>query len=470
MPIEERLRLMMIQDDNEVSKTVTEAAEEQRERRLRRGSPTRGSESVVANKNADGQGEEQETDEAADLGDYKLPPRISRESILRKVKDRNLHSEVDDDYSSMVLSPTSGSVVLGTLDPDVALPSTEVEIVEKEIDIKQELDGEQSEVDVYSIPDLYSSNLEAESYLNAIEKLEAIKQSRTDAESIEDDDESHYSVDSHTGATLDHQAKANSENESLATPRPSSPTQTRTGLKGNESHRMSLPQFAALLGEHDFGLGMESFMTDSPPVDQEPTKQAPLSNQSWSVSPPNDKQSVADHTNERPSTPEAQMQRPTSAGHGEEPGTPDSVIRHSFSQEPAPDSPSIPEPVATIKASGSKLKTRPSATPSDIQAMAEVRRQVSGEIPSVPAIPSKHLSRPSVVAEGNESIMDADSVTPPIENSEEAISGKQPKRKSSLIPLDIAVEEPMEQGLGIEGEFDRLLEAQKVCLNYPSVL
>ena len=364
----------------------------------------------------------------------------------------------------MLLGPYSGSAALDTLDPDTPLPSTEVDVVEKEITIKQEIDGEQSEVDVYSIPDLYSSHLEAESYLNAIEKLEAIKQSRTDAELNGDDDESHYSMDSNTGATSDPQVKVHSENESLATPRASSPNQAGNALERKESHRMSLPQFAALLGDHDFGLSMEPFMTDSPPADQEPIKQAPLPVQSWSPSLPNDKEPAVKHLNERPSTPEAQLLRPTSAGNGEEPGTPDSVIRHSISADPAPDSPSIPEPVATIKASGSKLKTRPSATPADIRAMAEVRRQVSGEVPSVPAIPLKHLSRPSVVAEGRESMMDTEFVPAPVQESGETTSGKQSKRerKSSLIPLDLAVEEPEEQGLGIESEFDRLLEAQKV--------
>ena len=465
MPIDERLRLMMLQDDNDNPKTVTEAAEEQRERRLRRGSPVRTAETLAENKNGRTQEAEQETDDVADLGDYQLPPRISRESILRKVKSRNLHNEFDDDNSSMLLSPASGSATLATLDPDVPLPSTEVEIVETEIDIKQESDGEQSEVDVYSIPDLYSSTIEAESYLNAIEKLEAIKQSRSEVEPVEDDDESHYSVDSKTNASLD-QVKVNSENESLATPRASSPHQAEKTHERKQNHRMSLPQFAALLGEHDFGLGMESFMSDSPPTDQEPTKQASLLEKSWSPSLQREQEPCADQIKEGPSTPEAQMQRPSSASHDEEPGTPDSVIRHSFSQEPAPDSPSIPEPVATIKASGSKLKTRPSATPSDIRAMAEVRRQVSGEVvPSVPAIPQKHLGRPSVVAEGNESIMDTDSILAPNENSEETVSGKQAKRKSSLLPLDVAVEQPEEQGLGIDSEFDRLLEAKKVRLD-----
>ena len=469
MPIEDRLRLMMIQDDD-TTKTATEAAEEQRERRLRRGSPVRSPESELDVNRLQAQEKELENEDNADLRAYKMPPRISRESILRTVKGRNQQAEVEEEYSSMLLSPNPGNDTLSKLDPDTPLPSTEVEIVEKEVTIKQENDGEESEVDVYSIPDLYSSHIEAESYLNAMEKLEAIKQSRASARSNDDDDESHYSVDSKADGTSSRQANANVEDEQLATPRATSPNQSGIALEGKENHRMSLPEFAALLGGTDFGFGMESFMADIPQGNREPLKQVPVSKPSWSPSPPIIQEPINEQHPERPITPEEQLQRPTLTGQEEEQGTPDSVIRHSFAEVPAPDSPGVPEPVATIKASGSKLKTRPSATPADIRAMAETRRQVSGEVPVVPPIPSKHLGRPSVVVEGNESIMDADTVTAPVENSEEGTAAKQPKRKSSLIPLDLPVEGPEEQGLGIESEFDRVIEAQKVAFTFPDVV
>ena len=85
----------------------------------------------------------------------------------------------------------------------------------------------------------------------------------------------------------------------------------------------------------------------------------------------------------------------------DQPGTPDSVIHHPVSdddegsnfEEPL-ESPAVPEQIATIKASGSKLKTRQSATPSDLATMREARRQVSREIaPIVPPIPDKHRNR-----------------------------------------------------------------------------
>ena len=396
-----------------------------------------------------------------------MPPRISRESILRKVKGRNQQVEIEEEYSSMVLSPTSGNSILGNLDPDIPLPSTEVEVVEKEIMIKQEKDGEESEVDVYSIPDLYSGHIEAESFMKAMEKLEAVKQSRATAEQNDDDDESHYSVDSKADGIQGQHANVDAEDEGPPTPRAASSNKPGATLERKESQRMSLPEFAALLGEKDFDFGMGSFMTDSHPVEQEPVKHVPVSKPSWSPSPPVDQHTTKEQFAERAATPEEQLQRPTFPEQ-ERPQTPESVIRHSFAEEPAPESPSVPEPVATIKASGSKLKTRPSATPADIRAMAETRRQVSGEVPAVPVIPSKHMSRPSVVAEGNESMMDCDFESASIEHREESVASKQPKRKSSLVALDLPVEESDKQGLGIENEFDRVIEAQKVAFKLPN--
>lgn len=466
MPIEERLRLMMIQD-SDPPKTATTAAEEQRERRLRRSSPVRSPELEVGEKDFSTQIREEEEDDVADLGDYKMPPRISRESILRKVKGRNQQVAVEEEYSSMMLSPGPGDEPLSHLDPDTPLPSTEVEVIEKEIIIKEEYDGEESEVDLYSIPELYSNHVEAEALLTAMEKLEAVKQSRATAEDNEDeDDESHYSVDSKLDGVKGQQETLDAEDEGPPTPRAAVSNTSGTALGGKENQRMSLPEFAALLGSNDFDFGMGSFMTDSVPMEREPVKQTPVSKPSWSPSPPVDQTLIEEQSAERPVTPEEQWQPITPPEQEERLQTPDSVLRHSLAAQPAPESPTIPEPAATIKASGSKLKTRPSATPADIRAMAETRRQVSGEVPAVPTLPSKHMSRPSVVTESNESMVDYNNTSAPVEPAEGSTGSKQPKRKSSLVTLDLPVEEPERHGLGIESEFDRVIEAQKVTFRF----
>ena len=459
MPIEERLRLMMLQDE-EKPQTTAQEQQEQRERRLRRGSPLRSPESETQGQCVTE--EEVENDDVADLGDYKLPPKISRESILRKVKSRNFR-ESEDDYSSLGLSQNTGGDEYANLDPDIPIPSLEGEDGEKEVTIKQEVDDD-SEVDVYSIPDLYSQNLHAESYMNAIEKLEAFKE----AEGLtnEDDDESHYSVDSKEDGQPDDNSNSAPDEDGPPTPRAVTSNIPDNDIGRKISHRMSLPQFAALLGDSDFGFGMESFMTPSPPQDQEPVKPT------ITPPPPTAGNSVYTHLSvKRPVTPEAQLQPPTYSGEWKdskaEPGTPDSVIRHPVTESPVADAPEVPEPVATIRASSGNLKTRPSVTPSDIQAMAEVRRQVSNgsDVPVVPKISERHLSRPSVVAESDEPQPDSASKAESLENFEGKGASKQAKRKSSLLPLEVPVEES--EGLGIESEFDRVIEAQKVAFYFP---
>ena len=453
MPIEERLRLMMLQDEDK-PQTAAQEQQEQRERRLRRGSPLRSPEPGIDSHGVEVHEEEVETDDIADLGDYKLPPRISRESILRKVKSRNFHDS-EDDCSSPVLSPKFSGDGYANLDPDVPLPSLEAEDVDKEVTIKQEVD-EQSEIDVYSIPDLYSQHLQAESYMNAIEKLEAFKEAKESTN--DDDDASHYSVDSKEDRQQHQQSSSETDDDGPPTPRAAASNTTTKDLDRKNSHRMSLPQFAALLGGSDFGFGMESFMAPSSPMDQEPVKCAVAPSQTIAEDPVNAAQSI-----DRPVTPEAQLQPPRL-----QEGTPESVIRRFIAESPITEDPEIPEPVATVRAPSGNLKTRHSISPSDIQAMAEVRRQVSNgsEVPAVPKIPERHLSRPSIVAESDEAQNDPTREAESMQSSEETTTSRQAKRKSSLLPLEVPVEES--EGLGIESEFDRVIEAQKVAFSFRS--
>lgn len=469
MSIEDRLRLMMIDDPGRRSSPVEEQ-QEQRERRLRRGSPLRGSDLLEGDRGVLVSEQDVENDDVADLGEYKLPPRISRESILRKVKSRTFNEPEDDD-SFIGLSPNSEKSVYNDLDPDTPIPSLETEATGKEVIIKQEPDLEDNEVDVYSIPDLYSQQLQVESYMNAIEKLEAFQASS--AAQKDDDDESHYSVDSKESGNQEQKSHSATDDEGPPTPRALTSNQGKQDLERKSSHRMSLPQFVALLGESDFGFGMESFMTPSPETNQEPVKPVLSSQPSWTSEVPTEK-SFMEQSIDRPVTPEEKLEPPRLPGQWNdsevEPTTPDSVIRHPIAHSPVPDSPSVPEPVATIKAPGGKLKTRPSVTPADVQAMAEVRRQVSNgsQTPAVPKIPERHLSRPSIVAESDEPLVDSASDVAPVKSSEDRDTSKPVKRKSSLLPLEVSVQASDGLGFGIESEFDRVIEAQKVAYNFPT--
>ena len=464
MSIEDRLRLMMIDDPDKCSAPV-EGQQEQQEMRLQRESLLRGSDLEEGDREVRIDEQEVENDDVAELGEYKLPPRISRESILRKVKSRTFN-EPEDDNSYLGLSLTSDTGAYDNLDPDIPIPSLETEAIEKEVIIKKEPDLEDSDVDVYSIPDLYSQQLQAESYMNAIEKLEAFKASS--AAQTDDDDESHYSVDSKESGHQERKSDSATD-EGPPTPRALTSNQVGPDLERKNSHRMSLPQFAALLGESEFGFDMEPFMAPSINTSQEPVKPVLSSQPSWTSEVPSEKSFLEQSIN-RPMTPEEQLQPPRFPGQwndlGDEPKTPDSVIRHPIQESPTPDSPSVPEPVATIKAPGGKLKTRPSVTPADVEAMAEIRRQVSNgsQVPAVPKIPERHLSPPSVVAEFDEPLVDSASEAATA-TGERDVSNLS-KRKSSLLPLEVSMQAIDGLGIGIESEFDRVMEAQKVAFNF----
>lgn len=339
-------------------------------------------------------------DDAAGLGEYK-PPRISRESILRKVKSRSQLVRPDeyDDFSPCT-SPQSSRTRISDLDPDTPIPSLEAEPI---------LDDDESSV--------------------------YIKQ---------EDDE---------GCDIDIHSKA------------LDPIEAREQLESTEENTMSLPQFSSMLEEQDFGFGLDSFLTPSPPVSEEPVEPSHL---------PASAQ-IEKHI-ERCTTPEDQLEPPRWPGQcndtDEEPRTPDSVVRHPIADSPLPESPSVPEPIATIKAPEGKLgklKTRPSMTPADIRTMAETRRQISQEIPMVPPIPEKHQNRASVLAESNARALGLETQPGPEDQTANNDSLKQTKRKSSLVQLEIAIGRSEDGlGFGLDQEFDRVIEAQKVAFNFPS--
>ncbi|KAL8696210.1 MAG: hypothetical protein Q9201_007773 [Fulgogasparrea decipioides] len=471
MSLEDRLRLMMLQDEQEPKSPE----EEQRERQLRRGqskSPER--EPTVQETEVDNPNNEIGENDPAELEEYKMPPRISRESILRKVKAQRQEPDYEGlDYASPSLSPMAEETSLNGIDPDVPLPSLETDQTAQEVEasvIVKEEDIDENDVDLYSIPDLYSQQLQAESFMDAIEKLEEYaERTNQGVNRPDDDDASQYSTDSKD----DHFQSANqslvvAEEDSQPTPRARTPTLAGDSKDQKSAHRMSLSQFASMLGEQDFGLGLESLVTPSLPVESEPTKTIPPSNEP--------RVETVHEVAKRPVTPEEQLQPPRFAGYGaeaeEEPGTPDSVIRHPVADSP-PLSPAVPERIATIKAPGGKLKTRPSLTPADVTAMAETRRQVSRELPDVAAIPDPHHNRPPMIEEASflEPEVPAREQPGEARPSHEAVANaeaRENKRRSSLVKLDLAVGGNDELGFGLDQEFDRVIEAQKVAFAFPS--
>ncbi|TVY85170.1 Bud site selection protein BUD4 [Lachnellula suecica] len=447
LTLEERLQLMMIQDE-EKPKSL---AEQQRERRMRRaGGRDRPQSQTPEREQSITIHEDEDTlDDLPGLGTYQLPPRISRESIMRKVNGQEVFSR-DSDYNFSSPMPSSSPERPTPLDPDTPIPSTEdVSVIENDdadnsVIIKPEPEDEDSEVDVYSIPEMYH-------------RTESRGDEYDDAHlnPAEDEDDSEYSDPTPSNVNPQVPAASSSSEEDVPTPQAETPP-PQEPEKSDQTE--SLPEFKGFMSNNDFGLSLQSYMTPSPPPP--PPKDEKL------VRGPS--MSEAHEYLQRPETPEQRQtlaSRPEYDGTGWGPeeeeefdvGTPDSVIRHPLSPEPSPprDSPAVSEHVATIKSFGSKLKTRPSSTPSDLMAMREMRRQVSGEMPNIPPIPERHRNRPSLSMERDIA-----------EEEAETTVERHPSFKKRSLTLDIG----RDLGLGLDRDFDRVIEAQKVAFDPPSPL
>lgn len=444
MSLEERLRLMMVQDDEKKPKT---AAEQQRERRMRRAAPRERSSATPEREHAEISIHEDE-DTLGDMGDFQLPQRISRESILRKVNGQESFGR-ESDYNFDSPAPSSSPERHATFDPDVPIPSTEdVSVLESEtaedsVIVKAE---DEDDGDLYSITDMYDRT---ESQLDDHNQIGSMVQK--DLRDGEDLD-SQYS-----DPTPTNRSPILADEDGPPTPRAISPiTKVSTLDPTKDNKNMALPEFAGFLNNSDFGLSLQSYMTPSPPPIQGDVKVPDFTQSLQSL--------------RRPTTPSEQtrsLPKPQYDGSGwgsdeyyeeeEEPGTPDSVIRHPIlmEQSPSRDSPVVEEHVATIKsASGSRLKTRPSATPTDLQAMREARRQISGEIHNIPPIPERHRNRPSLNLDRTSDGLGYD-------DEEDGEMERKPSFKKKSLTLDIG----SDLGLGLDKDFDRVIEAQKVAFN-----
>ncbi|KAL2024382.1 hypothetical protein VTK56DRAFT_8193 [Thermocarpiscus australiensis] len=437
MPLEERLRLMMLSDDGKT------AAEQQRERRMRRAgardradsqTPERETRSPSAQPHSPGE-EEDTIGEISGLEEYRFPPRISRESILRRVNGNKLFDRESDYRFS---SPALGSSPERQFpyDPDVPIPSTEDSMHDQDNDEGSVLihrDHEYSDFDVSSIPDMSRRS-------ETLDDDEAQDRNRPS----EDDAESQYSNDN--DEPLNKKAQE-AEEDQVPTPRATSPVNEPPAETQNHDPPASL-ELPDGNGQDKFSKSFDSCILAKP---EEPE----------TVAEP-EKHATADAQADvhRPFTPEQQLTtsltKPEYDGSGwgepeegyDEPGTPESVIHHPIpdsDDEEARHSPAIPEQLATIKsASGSKLKTRPSATPSDLAAMREARRQVSREVPDVPPIPERHRNRISRDMEAETSQADGDDFLE-----------RHPSFKKRSLTLDLDL------GLSLDQDFDRVIEAQK---------
>ncbi|THC93437.1 hypothetical protein EYZ11_007096 [Aspergillus tanneri] len=372
MSIDDRLRLMMIQDYEREGDGPQHQSREEPQSKAVEKQPDHADHKEDNVKVSDDQPVDETTADAP--GRYS-PPHISRDSILRDL--RKSESFMDDSFetSSQVESNPDHYV---NYDPDVPIPSLEHdndfdddEVDAKSVIIKQE----EHEHDLYDIPDYYENVPSKDSSFKSLNDKHIT------------DDKSQYSSDppEHSSDQFD---------EGQTTPVPEDRTENGQGKQ-------------------------------PPPEEQ------------------------GGESQQRPMTPECYDQV-------SEPSTPESVIRHptgsdGSDRDASPSEECVPEPVATIKARGAGLKTRPSLTPADVESMAATRRQVSGQQP--PPMPYTNSQKEP---DAPENAADQPTASQP---------AKEPiQRKSSLMKLDIPFSIQEESlGFGLDKEFDRVIETQKVA-------
>ncbi|EED21878.1 GTP binding protein (Bud4), putative [Talaromyces stipitatus ATCC 10500] len=404
MNLEDRLRLMMLQerDDNDQQQEL----EQQKERRMRRAG--------AREKSVESEYEDSQPSMASQVD---TPPRISREDILRNLKSREELTYDDEDdnddegyeYSSQINSSPPQHM---EYDPDVPIPSLEDHLDDGDVQIKDEPLSD-DDGDVYNIPEYFGPNAHGLPLPSDEDRL------RDDA-----DDESNYSRNS--GATIKQEREFSAET--------SETDATTVNIQETEEVKQTVEYGEARNTGAGSSNGFEHLDFGLEKIPE------PL---------------------QRPSTPEMQM-----AEMADEPSTPDSVIRHPVDEESGDeqsDYESTPEPVpdlvATIKAPGTGLKTRPSLTPADIQSMAAVRRKVSVQSTTIP-VPEAATEDTQEDANEQEPSTDEQS----IENPPSLAVPEVSQRQSSLVKLDIpftGTEESLE--FGLDKEFDRVIEAQKVA-------
>lgn len=390
--LEDRLRLMMLQENDDDEGDDDRAANLEEPLVLPRADENTGSNDDV-HKN-DGARE-----------NLFSPPRISRDSILRGI--RNGDSYEDDSFDDTSEIPQH----YDNYDPDVPIPSLENDDDDDDassVIIKQEEHDE----DLYSITDYYKSKSD-----NSLSSHD---------QRAKYDEDSNYSLRSAAEAAEREHAGYENQNQG---------SEHDTPVAETQKEHAEPPQSAEESRERKDSTDAQDQHFDMTSI----------------------RESLA-----RPTTPEMQ-------GEPSEPSTPDSVIRHPIGDdeeeypeegEPTHDESSsdesVPEPIATIRAPGAGLKTRPSLTPADMQSMAATRRQISGQhAPPVPSL-TKQISNESDSSDREHEQTDL----PP----QLGLPTDLAQRKSSCLKLDIPFSIQEESlGFGLNKEFDRVIESQKVA-------
>lgn len=419
MTLEDRLELMALRDSPTVEKPSP------------LGLGLTGSLESIYTEKADVHVDEEEIDEdeLANLPDVEAAPRISRESILRKVKASRFDDVDEDNYDDEASIHSDirdyADLDLANLDPDVPIPSRETSKNFDEQDamiIKQE-DNDDS-INLDAIPSADDQERQSSVIHHDVEREYSVEDTASRYSSPMSQAETEQGV---SAPTFDiHSPKSPAFEGAFATPMEDP---NKSGTK-----HMSLPALSSFLSADNDDFGLRSYLTPSPPPEEERKEQP------------------EEQTLEEPRTP----------------STPGSVVHHSTESEGSfaeLELLIVPERKATIKTQG-KLRARPSGTPADLQTMINARRVASGE--TVPPIPDQFQRSASGSTMESETASEHTLSTQADSFVESETSRRESSRKLQL-NLDIPVPAAAD-GLGFDlgQEFDRVIESQKVAFPPPS--
>lgn len=437
MSLEERLRLMAIKDDGKDAKSPDHDGHEKPEERGENLEQPSDKQQKVENEvKPEGANEPKANKKgSAEEPDVFSPPRISRDSILRDLRKGDDFTDESD----------------GDFDPDVPIPSLEDEEYDDDDDtesvvIKEEEDDDDYD-DLYDIPDYYETVQSQES------------STRTLNGHLPHASSSHYSLNS-AGPVIAYPEDSMDPEDRQSTPVPQLEFQDCPEHPQQEEPQQETPQ-QEVQPENE----QQPFEESKEEPKEEPKEEA--------------REEAREEPEERPATAldmsaiRETLQSPATPEYDDEPvsepSSPGSVIHRPMEDDDdddgyvSPDE-SVPAPVATVKAHGVGLKTRPSLTPADLESMAATRRKISGtHPPPVPTLNRPHSSESDPTepqGEEQEPESDSNKLALPSPNKDVA------QRQSSLMKLDIPFSIQEESlGFGLDKEFDRVMENQKVAFH-----
>jgi hypothetical protein len=464
MSLEDRLRLMNFDGDRDTS------------------TPTQESHDKTVSDEVEAHVDEVDADASVLTADNEQDPsipRISRESILRRVKSQNFDEHEDSYAYDAESSPERSYGNLADLDPDVPIPSRECSSnfdettdqgqtvpeceADSVLDAYQDVDGPSaiSQVDYEGRGYGYDDEFEREGSESSVIR-HPVRDDTEDAETIADDvsvsqyssqpDEQPYTETLQQPAEQvaeqaeEHPEEQPTSQSTIDSSGPPTPTAVAESPNAAEKKARQDELFANFDREQSMDLSLDPLKASDPVNVSDPLKASFATAPSPLDSAP--KMEAMRDFLQRPGTPDATEEGAEEEYTGSEPGSPDSVIRHPvIISPPEVDSDQeVPQDEATIRGTGGhKLRTRPSLIPDEVD-MAATRRQVSGTYP--PPVPERSPKRQSLSFEIGH--VDDDS-------SQLSLATKERR----MLDLDLGDDEN-DLSFGLDNEFDKIIETQKV--------